>query len=388
MAVINKGRLINFISGITGVAAGGNAVVNMAVNQRYHRLLFVCKRVNYSANVTVTMPASAGGTPATFTVTVVNGAITAVAIATAGSGQTPGTYAGVVTDPTGTGAAVSIVVAGGGTVTATPTVTSGGTASVCDPTTLITSFKLLVNGVNIRDIDATNIIKVVQANLPIVDYPALGELPIFFTQPWMEITAQAEANSWDLFGQSTFQIQIGISSSALLPSVEGVMEFDYFRNTTNVGGKEVPFLQPVAQHQFSWPIVGGRNDINTLPYNYPIERMWFQGSTPGSITQVELYQDGNKILEMTTEQLKMMYGQYGFNFGAKDWLTLLTWNASNAYFPYYNPPTTFDAAYISDVDNRFWKALKVENAMIVRITSSIAQTLTIVQETLPGAFAS
>lgn len=381
--VANKGRLINFINGITGIVPGGQGVVNMPVNQRNHRLAFQCTAVNYTAPV-VTFATPPGGTPATFTATVVNGAITAIVIATAGSGQTPGTYNLTITDPTGTGATATAVVAAGGTVTATPTVTSAGTPSAINPGSIINNFKLLVNGVNMRDIDVANYLKIQQAN---GYYARLGELLVPFTEPWTNVSNQSDVTSWDLFGQSTFQIQIGITPNVVTPGVVGTMEFDYFRNEMLNGGTMQPFLQPVAYHQFSWPIVSGRNDINTLPFNFPIRRMWLQGSTAGNISQVELFQDGNKPLETTLAQNLQNYEEYGFNFGKGNFLNS-GYAASNALKGQYNAPSYFDAAYIADPDQRFWKALNVEKAMILRVYSSIAQTLTIVMETLPGSFAS
>lgn len=381
--VINKGRLINFINGITGISAGGQGVVNMPVNQRYHRLKFQCSAVNYTAPV-VTFATAPGGTPATFTATVVNGAITGIVIATAGSGQTPGTYNLTITDPTGTGATATAVVAGGGTVTATPTVTSAGTPSAINPTGFITSLKFLVNGVNMRDIDVVNILKIQMGN---GYFSRLGELTVWFTEPMANVSQQADVLSWDMFGQSTFQIQIAVTPNCVNPSVIGVQEFDYFRNETLVNGKSTPFLQPVSMHQFTWPIVQGRNDINTLPFNFPIRRIWLQGSTPLAVSQLELFQDGNKPLEFTKAQMLQSYEDYGFQFGKPNYLNQ-TYAGSNTLKGAFNPPLFYDAAFISDPDQRFWKALSVEKAMILRVYSDVAQNMTFVMEMLPGSYSS
>lgn len=381
--VVNKGRLINFINGITGITPGGQGVVNMPVNQRNHRLVFQVTAVNYTAPV-FAFATPPGGVPATFTGTIVNGALVSIQIATAGSGQTPGTYNLTITDPTGLGATATVVVAGGGTVVVVPTVTSSGLPSPINPLSVITNFKLLVNGVNIRDIDVGNYIKIQQANGHL---PRLGELLIPFSEPWTNVSQQSDVNSWDLFGQSTFQIQIGISPNVTTPGVVGTMEFDYFRNEVQLNGAMSPFLQPIALHQFSWPIVGGRNDINTLPFNYPIRRMWLQGSTVGQITQVELFQDGNKPLEATLLQLQENYEEYGFQFGKPTYFNQ-TIGGNNVLKGAFNPISYFDAAFISDPDNRFWKSLQVEKAMILRVYSAIPQTLTIVMETMPGSYAS
>lgn len=384
----NRGRLINFINGITGVAAGGQAVVNMPVNQRYHRLNFQCAAVNYTGGTALAVTAITGaGISATVTPTVVNGVVTAVTVVAGGSGWVVGNTF-TFTDATGTGfiGVVATVTGGPPGALATATVSSGGTASPVNPATLITSLKLLVNGVNMRDINVVDILKIATANgLQL----RLGELPIFFTPPWRNVNQQNELQSWDLYGQSTFQLQIGISSTVSLPSLIGVAEFDYMRNVRpGPKGEAVPFLQPTAQHSFTWPIVAGRNDINTLPFSYPISRMWFQGSTAGQISQVEIYQDGNKVMEATLAQLQQAYEEYGFWFGKHNYVFDGLAAGTSAIVGQYNPEIAYDAAFISDPDQRPWKALNCANSMVVRIYSAIAQNLTIVQETMPGSFQS
>lgn len=381
----NRGRLINFINGITGVSAGGQAVVNMPVNQRYHRLNFQCAAVNYTGGTALATVAltGVGNDDLTVTPTVVNGVITAVAVVAGGTGYVTGDTI-TITDATGTGF-IGTVTAAAGVVTAVA-VTSIGTASPVNPATLITSLKLLVNGVNMRDINVVDVLKIASANgLQL----RLGELPIFFTAPWRNVNQQNELESWDLFGQSTFQLQVGISTTASLPSLIGTQEFDYMRNARpGPRGEAIPFLQPLAQHSFTWPIVAGRNDINTLPFSYPISRMFFQGSTAGAISQVEIYQDGNKVFEGTLAQLEQSYEEYGFWFGKHNYVFDELTAGTAAIVGQYNPLIPYDAAFISDPDNRPWKALNCANSLVVRIYSDVAQNLTIVQETLPGSFQS
>lgn len=382
--VINRGRIINFINGITGVAPGSQAVVNMSVNQRYHRNVFQCAAVNYTGGTGLATVAltGAGNDDLTVTPTVVNGAVTAVAVVAGGTGYTTGDTVTIV-DATGTGF-IGTVTAAAGVVTAVA-VTVAGTPSPIDPRTMITSLKQLVNGINMRDIDVASILRISIANGYI---PSLGELPLFYTAPWRNVNNFNEVTSWDLFGQSTFQLQIGISPNVISPSLIGSQEFDNFRNTRMVGDKEVPFLQPTAQHQFTWPIVAGRNDINTLPFNFPISRMWLLGSVPGSISQVEVFQDGNKPLEATINQLKDMYAEYGFQFGERPNFITEEYAAGNpVVVGAYQEPIFFDAAFIADPDQRWDKALQAERQMILRVYSDVAQNLTIVQETMPGNYA-
>lgn len=377
---VNRGRLINFINGINGVATGASAIVNMPVNQRYHRLIFQCKAVNYTGGTSLAVVKITGtGTGATITPTIVNGQVTGGTITAGGSGWNVGdTF--TFTDTTGTGfiGTVATVTGGPPGALATFTVTSGGSPSPISPGTMITNIKLSVNGVNMRDITPAQMIAISQYNGYI---PVLGELPIFFTSPWRNVNFHNEVNSWDTFGQSTFSIQFQISGTVVNPTLTGIQEFDYFRNLKpSADGKtQVPFLQPVSQHSFSLPIPAGVFSLNTLPFDYPISRMYLVGSIPGNITQFELLQDNNKVLETTGEQNRQAYLEYAF----------LANNAAMSSIPNNGlSASPFDVAYISDPDQRYWKALKCANSMILRVTSAVAQTLTVIQETLPGAYAS
>jgi hypothetical protein len=305
LVVQNRGRLINFISGITGVASAGQALVNLPVNQRYHRIIL--------------------------------------------------------------------------------NTTSGATV-VDDVNDVIDSIKLIVNGVAVRDIAPADIIRLAQAQGYL---PRLGELPILFTEPFgPNVNEPPDVTSWDLFGQSSFQLQIGLKT-VTTPGITGIMEFDYMRNLRPTSQGPQPFLQPVAHHSFSQPIVTGRNDINTLPYNFPIRRLWLRGSTADNISQVEVYQDGNKVFEATKGQLRDAYRPYGFKFSQLDLIGFqnATGPADLAIDADLQPLAFFDVAFLSDPDSRYWKALKVGQNLILRVTSDSAQTLTTVMETFPGSFA-
>jgi hypothetical protein len=260
-------------------------------------------------------------------------------------------------------------------------ITVAGVASAMNPVDVIDQIKLLVNGVIIRDITPSSIMRIVNASGYVTKR---GEFPVYFTPPWRNVNQQNEVTSWDLFGQSTFEIQIQLKSTVTSPGVTGIQEYDFMRNVRpGPKGEQVPFLQPTAQHQFSFNVVAGRNDINTLPFAYPISRMWLLGSTPGNISQVEVYQDGNKVLEGTQSQIVQSYGEYGFRFS--DPANAFTLNQSGVNV--YTQPIYFDCAFVSDPDQRWWKALKCVNAMILRVYSDVSQAVTVVQETMPGSYA-
>ena len=379
--VINNGRLINFISGINGVTPGGNALVNLPVNRRIHRQKFQCSAVNYTGGTAMATTAltGAGNDDLTVTPTIVNGVITAIAVVAGGTGYTTGDTVTLASDATGTGF-VGTVTAGGGVVSAVA-VTVGGTASPIDPNVFFTGIKILVNGVNMRDIPAAAILNIAQANGL---FPSRGELPIYYTPPWRNVNQANEITSWDLVGQSTFSIQFTISPTVSQPSLVGIEEFDFGRNLRPDGK---PFLQPTAQHSFGFPVVVGRNDITTLPIDYPISRMWIQGSTPGNISQLEVFQDGNKVFESDINQLRQSYEDMGFQFGRPNYINA-NWTTDNALRAAYRQPTYFDAAFISDPDQRWGKALSIDKQMILRVYSAVAQQVTVTMETLPGSFSS
>ncbi len=192
-------------------------------------------------------------------------------------------------------------------------------------------------------------------------------LPIYFTAPWRNLLAANDSNSWDLAGQATFSVQLGIDAAAVAPTLTGLMEFDYLRNVRSDGNNQVPFLQPVSQHQFQVNGAAGRNDINYLPFDYPITRYWLSSGAGNNITLVEVYQDGNKIVEGTPAQLNESYAEYGVLLGGA------------------NP---FETAAIFDIDQRWWKSLKAANSLNLRVTLGAADTINVVAEYLPGAFSS
>lgn len=237
-----------------------------------------------------------------------------------------------------------------------------------NPATLLTSVRLMVNGSNVRDITAANILGLART----VGYaPANGELPIWFTEPARNILQANDSNAWDMFGQSTFSINMGIAAViggvATVPGIIGLMEYDGLRNLRSQGATQVPFLQPLAQHQYQFNGVAGRNDVNTLPVDFPISRLFVSSGAGNNITLLEIYQDGNKIVEGTPAQLAQAAAHYGFLLGGA------------------NP---FESAALFDMDQRWWKSMKVGTTMNVRVTLAAADTINIVTETMPGAYQS
>jgi hypothetical protein len=302
----NRGRLVDQINGINGVAVGGTASVNLPVNQRYHRITLFC--------------------------------------------------------------------------------TDGGVAVAA--ASVITNVRILVNGVVIRDLATTDLMKLCFLNGYI---PRLGELPLFFTEPFLtggQINEPSDVTAWDMFGQSTFQIQLTISGSATTPAVTGWSEFDFIENAVDKDGVKV--LQIVSQKSFSYPTAAAQNTITTQPINFPIRRILMRVGA-GTITQIQAKQDGNIVANFQTlEQMKQAYRQYGFKFQQEDFIQFqnATGPAALSVYPTLETPSYFGGALIFDVDARLWKDLKVAQNLLLYITTSNATTLTLVQESVPRAYAS
>lgn len=357
----NFGSSVNIISGIQGVAAGGQASINMPVANRIHRETYQTSGIMYRSPTAVPATVDAG---ATFTPVVTNGVITSIAIVGAVSTKAAGTYALTIADAlytrgngttvrVGQGATGTYTVNGSNVVTAA-TVTSGGTVASIPPELFFTSQKRLVNGVVIRDSSVADTLKLAYAN----GYTPLdvSEYPVFFTEPWRKIVDHDQATAWDLIGQSTYQIIYGIATGITSPQLTGVYEFDYLRNARRgADGSPILFLRPIKHHTFTYNVPAGVYNVTSLPVDYPIQRMWLYETGAGSITQVELYQDGNKVLEGTAAQVNEMLNQYGFN------------------------TTVFDFSAVFDPDERLGKALKVSN-LVFRVYSAAPTALNIMME--------
>ena len=97
------------------------------------------------------------------------------------------------------------------------------------------------------------------------------------------------------------------------------------------------------------------------------------GSSPGNITQVEIDQDASKVEEgyIITQNGGAQLGQ-----------------TSEALAEYGFNNAIFDAAYVADINQRLDGALKCRSNLQLKIYSAVSQSLTILQEKLPGSYSS
>jgi len=379
---LNFGRTIQTIPGIQGVVAGGQAQVQINPNRRVFRMNYQCTGIAYVAPV-LTLPASAGATvQPTFNVVLTAGKITAVTInSSTATTAADGTYTLVVTDTITTvdgvinnnSYAANITAVVSSAVVTSVTLVSGGSVAAV-PIEIFFNGQILitVGGVNMSDINATQLKQMAYTDDKDQSW-ALGQLSWYSVYPAARFTEKPETTVFDLWGQSVLQLQMPISANITSPGMVGDYEFDSdisLRNMTTVNGQAVPVLQPLARHSQTFPVPAGSAlySITTVPFllapnvPLPILRLYFSESMPGNITQIEIDQDSNKIVQFTAAQIKQMYADYRFNTGV------------------------FGAMFIADIDHRIYKALRCQQNLVIWVASAVSQQISIIRETLPGAY--
>ena len=388
----NYGTQIDQLGGINV----GNSIVlvNLDPDKRYHNIRLQVVAVNYTGGTALTATKLTGsGTALTVDVTVNStGIVTAIAphSGSAGSGWTTGDTM-TFTDATGKGF-VGTVTASAGAVTAIA-ITNVGTPSAAPAGSVLGIAQLLVNGTPVRDISCQQALnlalfnfKVTSSGAALYETISLGQMPFFFNEPWRKWTRWPDITSWDLVGQNTFSLKIAINTGWQQVGVVGTYEYDYNRNTVYgvidqatyqsalaSGKAPAPMLHIIAHHAFTPTLNAGQNILTgaQIPITAPILRMHCVGSTPGDLYQSILLQDGNTIengfigaqnnggqLDQLLEELI----ELGFN------------------------TKLFDYSYVADKDQRIQNVLKFASSMKWSLYSTIAQGLTVVQESLHAVY--
>jgi hypothetical protein len=382
----NFGRLIDYLPGLSGLTPqGGQPLVNFDCDRRFHRVLINCTAVNYTGGTSLvaTKISSTSGAGLLVDVTVnAFGVITAI-IPHAGNAGTGWVTADTMTFADATGAGfVGTVTAAAGAVTAIA-ITFGGTPTAISPARLIGAIQMTVNGSPIVDTTAASELNRALFNFETM---SLGQLPIFFTEPWRNINRWPEITSWDMAGQKTFSMKLTINPGFTSPNISGVYEYDYTRNTVAgeidaptyqaaiaAGNAPAPMLHIIARHIFTPQLNGGQTILpgGTPPIDWPILRLHFSAGTPGTLTQAIIKAD-NQIYEQgfigasaggsQTDQLREMLINYGFNTGI------------------------FDYSYVADKTQRIQNVLKVGSELKIALTSTIAEVCTILQERVQSRY--
>jgi len=174
-----------------------------------------------------------------------------------------------------------------------------------DPTVIISSARLIVNGVVMRDLTPTQVLNIAKLN-GITPDATTGELPFYFSEPWRASVIGEESTSWDMFGQSKFTLELTFLTTALSPSCVVEAAFDYGRNVDGTGKN---FLAIVKQLRYTRSNPTGAVDIIDLPQQYPIQRIHLTTSA-GSISSLEIWNDTVKVMEGITANINDFYKDY------------------------------------------------------------------------------
>lgn len=273
-------RRINYINGISGVAPGGVATLNMPLERRYHGLKIF-------ASVTETV--------------------------------------------------------------------AGNTTPSTDPADVIDGVKLIVNGVVIRDLTPSQIVKLVQANFGGV--AVSDHIPVFFSEPTRATIIGEETTAWDMFGQTTFVLELKLKSGTTNPQVTVQASYDFSRNKNN----GVPFVSIVKQHALTYNAPSGDFDIVNLPIDLPIQRLHIDAST-GTVGPVEVEADGETVHEATKAENDALHLDYGID-------------------------SPFDYSVIFDHEQQLTSPLKVQRSLNLKPTFSASNNATIVLERIARGYA-
>lgn len=388
------GRNINTLKNISGVASNGAFTVKVPVGNRKHGTKLFCTAVNYTGGIGQTTKHLAGGGNDALTVTLTLSAgrePVTVAIVAAGNGYNIGDTFQVI-DATGAGAVftVATTVGGAGTGVATATYNAGtASATSVEPDFLITQLTVTIGATNPYQVD-TVFYSMRRQALGLLS--PLGELSLDYTDPRRNWLLNNDITSWDTVGAGTMTITGRINASAVKPNITGNEEFDYFRNSgTRSNGQQFVFANPFKLVQQNVQLAANaQTPINNLTVFGKLCRLWVKADNAGSISYLEMWADGQLRAEGNVVDLFKNYGVYDFQFNNTQTFAPSSIGTSNALKALLNPFKRFDAAYISDFDNREQDALTIINKdnLILKLTNTgAAQNAILYMECLPGGFA-
>ena len=383
----NYGSQIDQLGGIN-VGSGG-VLVNLDPDKRFHNIRLQVTAVNYTGTPGATAQAvtmiTAGHTTTGATATITTNAtgvpLTAAVVA-GGTGTVATGDLVSIADPTGRGAQWTVT-ASGGVISALAYVPNSATPSAAPAGLVLGLAQLLVNGSPVRDVTVQQMLNMQLFNFGTV---SLGQCPFWFTEPWRNFTRWPDITSWDMVGQNTFSLKIAINAGWLLVGVVGTYEFDYNRNTVHgvidqatyqsalrKGNAPAPMLHIIGHHAFTPTLNAGANILTgaQIPITAPILRMHCTGSTPGDLYQSILIQDSNTVENgfigpfsngAQLDELREALIERGFN------------------------TAIFDYSFVSDKGQRIQDVLKFASSMKWSLYSTIAQGLTVLQETLHAVY--
>lgn len=189
--------------------------------------------------------------------------------------------------------------------------------ALANPTTVVDRVIIDVAGVEIINMSAEQLLD--EARMWGIT-PGTGELPVFFTQPWMRSNRQQEATSWDLFGQSSCTARITfLNPGGGAVGLTCLSDYDLQRNLTfNPISKAMePTLTILKKFSLTQGLVAGVNNVTNINNNRPIQRIIMDVSA-NAISSVLLTADSVKVLESTKAENDDQLGREGIDAGQNE----------------------------------------------------------------------
>lgn len=186
---------------------------------------------------------------------------------------------------------------------------------LANPVTVASNFKLKVGGLTIRDMSPDQAIRL--ARLYKIT-PSVGQIPIFFSEPWMADPRTREMFSWDMNGQQPLTLEMTfLNPGGGVVGIQNVVaEVDTIRNAApdRATGKLAPFLKIIKAKNETFVFGGAQRLGNTtLDKSLPIRRL-LQDASAFALTDVEVIADSFSAWnQITTVQLNALYNQYGID---------------------------------------------------------------------------
>lgn len=228
--------------------------------------------------------------------------------------------------------------------------------------TIVSTVRLKVGGVTIRECTAQQLIDVAELYR---QTPSVGELPIFFSEPWFDDPRVGEMYSWDMVGQGDFTLELQFLNPGVVGVAAVIAEVDTLRNTMvdPKTGQRVPFLR-ILKYKNQTALFGGAGvaSVTTIDRSLPIRRLLCTTSA-GTVTTVEILADSVSIWnQLTVTQLNDILDHKGLD------------------------GTQFSAALVFDYDLLGRSRLETGN-LEVKFNPSAANTMTILNVQEASSFA-
>jgi hypothetical protein len=235
-------------------------------------------------------------------------------------------------------------------------------ATDTDPTHLIDTVICQVKGKTIREEKASDLVAL--RTLAGLGADPSNALCLYFAEPNRAAVNDELLSAWDTFDAvHDFTLKLKLLSTGITnPSINIIDVYDsaVLRDPKGVKARQILKRTPYTYN------LGTTGDINNLPVDLPIQRIYLKGAT-AAITHVKVVvNDTETVFDMDATQNKSVLNDYGLDataFGA------------NAF------PLLFD------VEQQLLKRLEGIRSLAIRVTSASAQSITaLVEQAAPDYF--